>query len=224
MPACQTAANTAGGSQPATGRIGLCRSKTLNLPARLLIPAAGKRLLCRAALMYRKRCMLVQAGAEVSCSDVSPDGTLPSMVAARFRRAERVERVQAGTDGRGHCRFSVPSISCGKCIGAVERALVDCEGVVAARANLTLRQVALTLRDPQTDPLPALEKLEARGYPATLLDPAAPADASESGVASTCFAALPWPGLALPTSCSCPSLFGPALKALCVISSTLCPP
>lgn len=118
------------------------------------------------------------------CSDVSPDGTLPSMVAARFRRAERVERVQAGTDGRGHCRLSVPSISCGKCIGAVERALADCEGVVAARANLTLRQVAITLRDPATDPLPAIEKLEARGYPATLLDPAAPADASESGVAS----------------------------------------
>ena len=121
----------------------------------------------------------------MSCSDVSPEGTLPSTVAARFRRAERIERVQGGTDGRGHCRLSVPSISCGKCIGAVERALADCEGVVAARANLTLRQVAITLRDPETDPLPALEKLQARGYPATLLDPAAPADATESGVASS---------------------------------------
>lgn len=34
----------------------------------------------------------------MSCSDVSPEGTLPSTVAARFRHAERV---QSGTDRRG---------------------------------------------------------------------------------------------------------------------------
>lgn len=121
----------------------------------------------------------------MSFSAFSSEGSVPSTVAARFRRAERIERVQSGPDGRGHCRLSVPGISCGKCIGAVERALAGCEGVVAARANLTLRQVAITLRDPETDPLPALETLEARGYPATLLDPAVPADATESGVASS---------------------------------------
>lgn len=37
----------------------------------------------------------------MSCSDVSPEGTLPSTVAARFRHAERIERVQSGTDRRG---------------------------------------------------------------------------------------------------------------------------
>ncbi|WP_218141174.1 heavy metal translocating P-type ATPase [Citreimonas salinaria] len=79
-------------------------------------------------------------------------------------------------DGRGHCRLSVPDISCGKCLGAVERALSDCEGVVSARANLTLRQVSLVLRSPGTDPKPALDRLGAHGYPATLIDFAVPSD------------------------------------------------
>ncbi|SDY94210.1 heavy metal translocating P-type ATPase [Citreimonas salinaria] len=100
-----------------------------------------------------------------------------------IRRAERLGRVERGPDGRGHCRLSVPGISCGKCIGAVERALSDCEGVVAARANLTLRQVAITLRDPETDPAPAIERLGAQGYPATLIDLAAPGDAQADDAA-----------------------------------------
>ena len=101
-----------------------------------------------------------------------------------FLRAERLERVRRGDDGRGHCRISVPGISCGKCLGAVEGALAGCAGVVAVRANLTLRQVAVILTGPDTDPLPALRRLEACGYPATLLDTAITEDAQDGGTAS----------------------------------------
>ncbi len=118
----------------------------------------------------------------MSCCDTaaSAEGAMPG----EFRRAERLGRVRKGDDGHGHCRLSVPDISCGKCIGAVERALSDCEGVVAARANLTLRQVALILRSPETDPRPAMQRLQAKGYPATLIDLAAPEDSKADDAAS----------------------------------------
>ena len=119
-----------------------------------------------------------------SCDTALSESTPPQDATGRFQRAERLERVRGESDGRGHIRLSVPGISCGKCIGTVEKALGNCEGVVAARANLTLRQVAITLKTPETDPLPAIETLEARGYPATLLDPALPDDGKERGAAS----------------------------------------
>ena len=107
-----------------------------------------------------------------------------------FGRAERRSRVRVDAEGRAHCLLSVPGISCGGCISAVERALNECDTVVAARANLTLRQASITLRAPDCDPLPALEKLDAVGYPATLIDAAQPEEGAEARRASSLLTCL----------------------------------
>ena len=78
---------------------------------------------------------------------------LPADADALRRRAELRASVRAGADGRGHYLLSVPTVRCGQCIATIERALGACEGVVAARVNLTLRRVAVTLVSPETDPL-----------------------------------------------------------------------
>ena len=85
------------------------------------------------------------------CADHGLVGA-PADADALRRRAELRASVRAGADGRGHYLLSVPEIRCGQCIATIERALDACEGVVAARVNLTLRRVAVTLDSPETDP------------------------------------------------------------------------
>ena len=85
--------------------------------------------------------------------------------------AERSATVRPATDGHGVCLISIPDISCGACVARIERTLIDCPGVVAARANLTLRQVRVTLTDANTDPSPVYDALAALGYTARPLDP-----------------------------------------------------
>ncbi len=98
-------------------------------------------------------------------------------------RAERSASVRPAANGHGVCLISVPNISCGACVARIERALIDCPGVVAARANLTLRQVRVTLTDANTDPSPGYEALAALGYTARPLDPSdtEPASAQQDG-------------------------------------------
>ena len=86
------------------------------------------------------------------CADHGLVGALADADDVR-RRAELRASVRAGTDGRGHYLLSVPAVRCGQCIATIERALAGCEGVVAARVNLTLRRVRVTLVGPETDPL-----------------------------------------------------------------------
>ena len=80
-------------------------------------------------------------------------------------------------DGRVAYLLSAPAIHCGQCIGTIERALLRIEGVAAARVNLSLKRVMLTLDGGDRSPLPALAELERLGYPAFPLDAADAADA-----------------------------------------------
>ena len=102
-------------------------------------------------------------------------------------RAERRSWVQTGSDGSASCLLSIPSIHCGGCIGTVERALTRCEGVRAARVNLSLRRVRVTLDGPDTDPLPVIKTLERIGYPAT---PVEPGETPDDGQAAALLRAL----------------------------------
>ena len=103
------------------------------------------------------------------CADHGLVG-VPADADALRRRAELRAGVQVGADGRGRYLLSVPSVRCGQCIATIERALAACDDVVAARVNLTLRRVDVTLTSPDADPLPVLETLAALGYPATPID------------------------------------------------------
>ncbi len=85
-------------------------------------------------------------------------------------RAEWRATVRPATDGHGVCLISIPDISCGACVARIERSLNDCPDVIAARANLTLRQVRVTLTDADTDPSPVFDALAALRYTARPLD------------------------------------------------------
>ena len=96
---------------------------------------------------------------------------MPHHGAAKLRaRAERRSWFRTGPAG-ATCLFSIPTIHCGGCIARIERALAGCEGVRAARVNLSLRRVRVTLAGPETDPMPAFEALARLGYPATPIEP-----------------------------------------------------
>lgn len=88
----------------------------------------------------------------------------------RLAAEERRRQVRGTAAGAGTCLLSVPGIRCGGCVAAIERALAGRSDVVAARANLTLRRVGVTLPTADTDPQPIIEALAALGYPAELID------------------------------------------------------
>lgn len=62
--------------------------------------------------------------------------------------------------------ISVPDISGYLCVARIERVLADSPDVVAARANLTLRQARVTLTDADTDPSPVFYALGKLGFDA----------------------------------------------------------
>ncbi|MFV0474553.1 MAG: heavy metal translocating P-type ATPase [Pikeienuella sp.] len=78
--------------------------------------------------------------------------------------------MRADAQGRGLCLISVPGISCGGCVGRIERGLAELPEVHAARANLTLKQVRVTLTDAAADPSPVFEALATLGYPGRPID------------------------------------------------------
>lgn len=80
---------------------------------------------------------------------------------------------RSSAGGGFECLFSVPAIRCGQCIATIERALSRCDGVAAARVNLTLQRVAIAF-DAGADPVASLRCLAELGYPATPLDTSAP--------------------------------------------------
>lgn len=93
---------------------------------------------------------------------------------AALARAEISSHVRATGEG-GLIVLSVPGIRCGGCVASIERALGNCPGVTAARANSTLKRVSVTLETAETDPSPVMLALERLGFPATPID-LAPAD------------------------------------------------
>ena len=72
---------------------------------------------------------------------------------------------------RGDVVLSLPTAHCAACISDVERALLQTEGVLAARVNLTLRRVMIDASNLSAEDL--IPVLEAIGYPAFELDSAA---------------------------------------------------
>lgn len=106
-------------------------------------------------------------------------GQHASAASDRLGRSERRAAVEAAPDGRGRVVLSAPGIRCGGCIASIERALDACTGVVAARANLTLRRITVTLENADTDPLPVLDALDALGYPAEPIDASAAGGAED---------------------------------------------
>ena len=70
-------------------------------------------------------------------------------------------------DGTMQTDLSVPAAHCAGCIRTIEGALIQLDGVVAARVNLTARKVAVIWRvDP--GPPPLLDALRRAGYEASL--------------------------------------------------------
>jgi Cu2+-exporting ATPase len=63
----------------------------------------------------------------------------------------------------------IDNMTCGSCIGRVERALRDAPGVSAARANLAAKRVAVTFDEAATEPLRLIEALDRSGYRAAEL-------------------------------------------------------
>ena len=91
--------------------------------------------------------------------------------------------------------LSVPSISCGKCIATIERALADLPGVTDARVNLTLKRVAVAL-GPAANIGQVVEALDRLGYPATPIDADDLSDVASTDAASRLLRALAVAGFA----------------------------
>ncbi|MEM9428672.1 MAG: heavy metal translocating P-type ATPase [Pseudomonadota bacterium] len=91
-------------------------------------------------------------------------------VAEEAATAELVASVMRKEDGRAALIVAAPDISCGACIGRIERGLAEEPSVVEVRVNLTQRRVSLTLRAPEDAPA-AVAALADLGYRVTPLDP-----------------------------------------------------
>jgi Cu2+-exporting ATPase len=66
-------------------------------------------------------------------------------------------------------RLSVPAMHCGGCLRTIEHALGRLDGVIEARANLTLKSVTVRWRDGLAPP-PVVETLTTVGYPPHLAE------------------------------------------------------
>ena len=78
--------------------------------------------------------------------------------------------IGADSQGTPVLRLAVADLRCGGCVATIEKALSARADVAAARANLTLRQLVVTLPRPDTDPAPIVAALAALGFPAIPVD------------------------------------------------------
>ncbi|MEC5291382.1 heavy metal translocating P-type ATPase [Aurantimonas sp. C2-6-R+9] len=90
--------------------------------------------------------------------------------ASALRAEELMRSGRANQDGTVQYVFSVPDISCGRCMATIETALAPLDGVVSARVNLTMRRVTVVLDAADRSPLVVSDALERLGYGATPVD------------------------------------------------------
>lgn len=76
------------------------------------------------------------------------------------------------TETAGTVTLSAPSIRCGGCVAAIERALGALPEVANARANLTLRRIMVTPAEGTSNLGAVFSELERIGHPATQIDDA----------------------------------------------------
>lgn len=104
-------------------------------------------------------------------------GSLSEAHAAADADGLRTEEIQAEgrflADGSKLYSMSVPAIRCGACMSNIERTLLAMPGVAAARVNLTLRSLAITLSPGHPEIAPCVQKLREIGYPPLSLNEAA---------------------------------------------------
>ena len=98
-------------------------------------------------------------------------------------RAERQAVVRPTLEGQGVCLLSLPGLRCGGCVAKVEHTVGALPDVVSARANLTLKQLRVTLAGATDDPAPVLDALATLGHDAQLLDLDRPALTQEASSA-----------------------------------------
>ncbi len=88
--------------------------------------------------------------------------------------AARRESLLAGSrelgDGVVETHFAVPSVHCGGCIRAIEKAVGALPSVQGARVNLSTKRLAVTWRRAKADPQGVLAALERLGYEAHAID------------------------------------------------------
>ena len=94
------------------------------------------------------------------------DGNLPAFVEPASAAEMRAE-ICVDPSGTGSIRFAVANLRCGGCVATIERVLGARADVMVARVNLTLRQLVITLPQPETDLGPIIEALAALGFPVT---------------------------------------------------------
>ncbi len=72
--------------------------------------------------------------------------------------------VRHTADGHAAYLLSAPAIHCGNCISTIESSLAPLPGVIAVRANLSMKRVSLTLDSAKRSPQAAVERLVELGF------------------------------------------------------------
>ena len=78
--------------------------------------------------------------------------------------------LQVNSHGTDVLRLAIGNLRCGGCVSTIEKALQARADVAAARVNLTLRQLVVTLPRKDTDAAPIVAALAALGFPAVPVD------------------------------------------------------
>ncbi len=106
--------------------------------------------------------MSVRQDPDAQVRDMDRPARLSSAAAADLRANVCVDDC-----GTGFIRFSVSNLRCGGCVATIERVLAARDDVTAARVNLTLRQLLITLPAPETNLSPIIDALAGLGFPVT---------------------------------------------------------
>jgi Cu2+-exporting ATPase len=115
---------------------------------------------------------------------------------ASMRNNELSHFAHRRDDGDVEYVFSVPGIKCGRCMGAIERALAERPDVREARVNLTLKRVTVVLDGGHDSPTAIVDSLNDLGYPATPLELGNHTASAEDAEASRLLRALAVAGFA----------------------------